>query len=119
VREIFIADTDAEAGACPGRQHGPHDEGIPFPSSDPFGFTGFLKHKADVPDSDVARVRARTNWLVGTRHRDRAARGSTRSGRFGTILPSASTHGKSPAWRHSMELLAREVMPRFKDLVPK
>src|SRR6266545_2315588 len=23
------------------------------------------------------------------------------------------------AWRHSMELLAREVMPRFKDLLPK
>jgi alkanesulfonate monooxygenase SsuD/methylene tetrahydromethanopterin reductase-like flavin-dependent oxidoreductase (luciferase family) len=41
-------------------------------------------------------------------------------GGFGTILLFCFDYSENPqAWRHSMELLAKEVMPRFKSLVPK
>jgi alkanesulfonate monooxygenase SsuD/methylene tetrahydromethanopterin reductase-like flavin-dependent oxidoreductase (luciferase family) len=41
-------------------------------------------------------------------------------GGFGTLLLFCFDHADSPeAWRHSNELLAREVMPRFTSLVPK
>ena len=41
-------------------------------------------------------------------------------GGFGTLLFFCFDYAdKAQAWRHSMELFAREVMPRFKDLVPK
>ena len=41
-------------------------------------------------------------------------------GGFGTILLFCFDYSENPqAWRHSMELLAKEVMPKFKGLVPK
>jgi alkanesulfonate monooxygenase SsuD/methylene tetrahydromethanopterin reductase-like flavin-dependent oxidoreductase (luciferase family) len=40
-------------------------------------------------------------------------------GGFGTLLLFCFDYADNPAaWRHSMELLAREVMPKFKGLVP-
>jgi len=41
-------------------------------------------------------------------------------GGFGTLLLFCFDYSENPtAWRHSIELLAKEVMPRFKGLVPK
>jgi alkanesulfonate monooxygenase SsuD/methylene tetrahydromethanopterin reductase-like flavin-dependent oxidoreductase (luciferase family) len=41
-------------------------------------------------------------------------------GGFGTLLLFCFDYVENPqAWRHSIELLAKEVMPRFKGLVPK
>ena len=41
-------------------------------------------------------------------------------GGFGTLLLFCFDYSDNPkAWRHSMELLAHEVMPKFKSLVPK
>jgi hypothetical protein len=41
-------------------------------------------------------------------------------GGFGTLLVFCFDYSENPkAWHHSMELLAKEVMPRFKALVPK
>jgi hypothetical protein len=41
-------------------------------------------------------------------------------GGFGHLLLFCFDYTDEPkAWRHSMELLAKEVMPRFKTLVPK
>jgi len=41
-------------------------------------------------------------------------------GGFGTLLLFCFDYSDNPkAWQHSMELLAREVMPKFKGLVPK
>jgi alkanesulfonate monooxygenase SsuD/methylene tetrahydromethanopterin reductase-like flavin-dependent oxidoreductase (luciferase family) len=68
VREIFIADTDAEAmrlsaGGMMGRMM--KEYFLPLLAS--FQFTEFLKHKPDVPDSDVTpEYCARHNWLVGS-----------------------------------------------------
>ena len=41
-------------------------------------------------------------------------------GGFGTLLLFCFDYSDNPkAWHHSMELLAKEVMPQFKALVPK
>jgi len=124
VREVFIADTDAEAmrlslGGMMGRMM--KEYFLPLLGS--FGFVEFLKHKADVPDSDVTpEYCARHNWLVGSPATvtERLQTIYDEVGGFGTILLFCFDYTENPkAWQHSMELLAREVMPRFKDLVPK
>src|SRR5215475_6005119 len=74
VREVFIADTDAEAmrlsaGGMMGRMM--REYFLPLLAS--FQFTEYLKHKPDVPDSDVTpEYCARHNWMVGSGHRDAA-----------------------------------------------
>ena len=41
-------------------------------------------------------------------------------GGFGHLLLFCFDYADNPAaWHHSIELLAQDVMPRFKDLVPK
>src|SRR2546425_12882627 len=88
-----------------------------------FGFTEFLKHRPDVPDSDVTpEYCARHNWLVGSPATvaEKLQAIYDEVGGFGTLLLFCFDYTENPeAGRHSMELLAREVMPRFKDLVPK
>jgi alkanesulfonate monooxygenase SsuD/methylene tetrahydromethanopterin reductase-like flavin-dependent oxidoreductase (luciferase family) len=88
-----------------------------------FGFTEFLKHRPDVPDSDVTpEYCAKHNWLVGspTTVAERLQAIYDEVGGFGTLLLFCFDYSEnSQAWRHSLELLAREVMPRFKDLRPK
>jgi alkanesulfonate monooxygenase SsuD/methylene tetrahydromethanopterin reductase-like flavin-dependent oxidoreductase (luciferase family) len=88
-----------------------------------FGFTEFLKHRPDVPDADVTpEYCARHNWLVGSPATvaDRLHAIYEQVGGFGTLLLFCFDYADNPAaWHHSMELLAHEVMPRFKALVPK
>jgi alkanesulfonate monooxygenase SsuD/methylene tetrahydromethanopterin reductase-like flavin-dependent oxidoreductase (luciferase family) len=88
-----------------------------------FQFTEFLKHRPDVPDSDVTPdYCARHNWLVGSPATvaDKLHAIYEEVGGFGTLLLFCFDYAENPeAWRRSMELLAREVMPRFKTLVPK
>ena len=124
VREIFIADTDAEAmrlsvGGMMGRMMSEYF--LPLLAS--FQFTEFLKHRPDVPDSDVTpEYCARHNWLVGSPATvaERLQAIYDEVGGFGTLLLFCFDYSENPkAWRHSIELLAREVMPRFKDLRPK
>ena len=124
MREIFIADTDAEAmrlsaGSMMGRMMREYF----LPLLESFQFTEFLKHKPDVPDSDVTpEYCARHNWLVGSPATvtNRLHEIYEEVGGFGTILLFCFDYSENPqAWRHSMELLAKEVMPRFKSLVPK
>ena len=125
VREIFVADTDAEAlrlsaGGMMGRMMTEY----------------FLPLLAVVPVHRVPEARARRARLGRDAGVLRAAqlagglaghggrRGCTRStsevGGFGTLLLFCFDYPENPkAWRHSMELLAKEVMPRFKALVPK
>ncbi len=124
VREVFIADTDAEAmrlsaGGMMGRMM--QEYFLPLLAS--FQFTEFLKHKPDVPDSDVTpEYCARHNWLVGSPATvaDKLHEIYEEVGGFGTLLLFCFDYSENPtAWRHSIELLAKEVMPRFKGLVPK
>ena len=88
-----------------------------------FGFTEFLKHEASVPDADVTpEYCARHNWLVGSPDTVASKLHGIYEevGGFGTLLVFCFDYSDNPkAWRHSMELLAHDVMPRFKGLVPK
>src|SRR3989442_907912 len=116
VREVFIADTDAEAmrlsaGGMMGRMM--REYFLPLLAF--FQFTEFLKHKPDVPDSDVTpEYCAKHNWLVGSPATvtERLHAIYEEVGGFGTLLLFCFDYVDNPkAWRHSMELLAREVMP--------
>ncbi len=124
VREVFIADTDAEAmrlsaGGMMGRMM--REYFLPLLAF--FQFTEFLKHKPDVPDSDVTpEYCAKHNWLVGSPATviERLHTIYDQVGGFGTLLLFCFDYVANPkAWRHSLELLAGEVMPKFKSMVPK
>ena len=124
MREIFVADTDAEAmrlsvGGMMGRMM--REYFLPLLAS--FQFTEFLKHRARRArlrrHARVLRPAQLAGGLAG--HGGRAAPGDLRrGGRLRHLLLFCFDYSENPqAWRHSMELLAREVMPRFKNLVPK
>ena len=124
VREVFIADTDAEAlrlsaGGMMGRMM--REYFLPLLAA--FGFTEFLKHDPSVPDSDVTpEYCAKHNWLVGSPATVAAKLHAIYEevGGFGTLLVFCFDYVENaPAWRHSMELLATEVMPQFRSLVPQ
>jgi alkanesulfonate monooxygenase SsuD/methylene tetrahydromethanopterin reductase-like flavin-dependent oxidoreductase (luciferase family) len=124
VREVFVADTDEEAwrlsvGGMMGRMM--REYFLPLLAS--FGFTEYLKHDPAVPDSDVTpEYCARHNWLVGSPRTvaEKLERVYDEVGGFGCLLVFCFDYEENPgAWRHSMELLAREVMPRLKHLAPK
>jgi alkanesulfonate monooxygenase SsuD/methylene tetrahydromethanopterin reductase-like flavin-dependent oxidoreductase (luciferase family) len=119
-----VADTDAEAmrhsvGGMMGRMMTEYF----LPLLGAFAFTEFLKHDPSVPDSDVTpEYCAKHNWLVGSP--DTVSRKLNdiyeEVGGFGTLLLFCFDYSENPkAWHHSMELLAKEVMPRFKNVVPK
>jgi alkanesulfonate monooxygenase SsuD/methylene tetrahydromethanopterin reductase-like flavin-dependent oxidoreductase (luciferase family) len=124
VREVFVADTDDEAfrlsaGGMMGRQM--REYFLPLLAA--FGFTEYLKHDPSVPDSDVTpEYCARHNWLMGSPKTvaERLHRVYEEVGGFGTLLVFCFDYSENPrAWHHSMELLAREVMPQFKTVTPK
>jgi len=123
VREIFVADTDEEAwrlsaGGMMGRMYTEYF--LPLLGS--FGFKEFLKHKPEVSDDEVTtEYCGRHNWIVGSPRTvvARLEEVYRELGGFGCILLFCFDYADNPqAWRHSMELLAREVMPKLKHLKP-
>ena len=88
-----------------------------------FGYLEYLKHDPSVADSDVTPdYCARHNWLIGSPATvaEKLERVYGEVGGFGTLLVFCFDYSDNPkAWRHSMELRAHDVMPRFKELVPK
>ena len=125
VREVFVADTDAEAMRLSvGRHDGPHDAAsTSCRCSRRSASPSILKHDPSVPDSDVTpEYCARHNWLVGSPATvaDKLNAVYEEVGGFGTLLVFCFDYSDNPkAWHHSMELLAKEVMPRFKGVVPR
>jgi alkanesulfonate monooxygenase SsuD/methylene tetrahydromethanopterin reductase-like flavin-dependent oxidoreductase (luciferase family) len=123
VREIFVADTDEEAwrlsvGGMMGRMYTEYF----LPLLGAFGFKEFLKHKPGVNDDEVTtEYCGRHNWIVGSPRTvaERLEAVYRELGGFGCILLFCFDYAENPqAWRHSMELLAREVMPKLKHLKP-
>jgi alkanesulfonate monooxygenase SsuD/methylene tetrahydromethanopterin reductase-like flavin-dependent oxidoreductase (luciferase family) len=88
-----------------------------------FGFLEYLKHDPDVPDSDVTpEYCAGHNWLIGSPATvaEKLERVYHEVGGFGTLLVFCFDYAEQPrAWRTSLRLLAEEVLPRVKHLVPK
>jgi alkanesulfonate monooxygenase SsuD/methylene tetrahydromethanopterin reductase-like flavin-dependent oxidoreductase (luciferase family) len=125
VREVFVADTDAEAmrlsaGGMMGRQM--REYFLPLLGS--FGFLEYLKHDPSVPDSDVTPdYCAKHNWLIGSPATvaEKLERVYSEVGGFGTLLVFCFDYAgpNAEAWHRSMTMLAKDVLPRVKHLVPK
>ncbi|MGH7065350.1 MAG: LLM class flavin-dependent oxidoreductase, partial [Stellaceae bacterium] len=110
VREIFVADTDEEAwrlsvGGMMGRMYREYF----LPLLGAFGFLEFLKHRPDVPDSDVTpEYCGKHNWLVGSPRTvaEKIEQVYGELGGFGTLLVFCFDYSENPrAWQHSMELI--------------
>jgi alkanesulfonate monooxygenase SsuD/methylene tetrahydromethanopterin reductase-like flavin-dependent oxidoreductase (luciferase family) len=123
VREIFVADTDAEAWRLSVEaQMGRMMREYFLKLLQSVGFIDFLKHDPEVADSDVTPAYcARHNWLIGSPRTvaEKLEAMYHQVGGFGTVLLFCFDYSETPeAWRHSMELLAREVMPKLAHLLP-
>jgi alkanesulfonate monooxygenase SsuD/methylene tetrahydromethanopterin reductase-like flavin-dependent oxidoreductase (luciferase family) len=124
VREVFVAETDAEAwrlsvGGMMGRMMREYF----LPLLDNFGFKQFLKHHPDVPDFDVTmEYFAEHNWLIGSPATVAATLGRVYEevGGFGQLLVFGFDYSENPAaWHESLRLLAQEVLPKVAHLTPQ
>lgn len=124
VREVLVADTDAEAmrlavDGMMGRMMG--DYYIPFLKR--AGILGFVKHHPDVPDSDVTpEYCARHNWVVGSPEtvREKLEGVHESVGGFGTLLVYGFDYAdEREVWYESLGRLALEIAPRLAHLAPK
>ena len=85
-----------------------------------FGFIQFLKADESVADADVTpEYCAEHNWLIGSpetvARKLEAVYGAM--GGFGHLLLFCFDYADNPEpWRHSMELLAKDVLPRVAHL---
>ena len=123
VREIFVADSDAEAWRLSvDAQMGRMMREYFLPLLKNVGVIQYLKHDEAVADSDVTpEYCARHNWLIGSPATvaEKIEHMYEEVGGFGQLLLFCFDYSENPpAWRHSMELLAREVMPRVAHLTP-
>ena len=123
VREIFVAETDAEAwrlsvGGMMGRMMREYF----LPLLTDVGVIEFLKHDPAVADSDVTpEYCARHNWLIGSPATvvEKIERMYDEVGGFGSLLLFCFDYSENPrAWHESMRLLAEEVMPKVAHLAP-
>ncbi len=123
VREVFVAETDAEAWKLAvegpmGRMMGEYF--LPLLAN--FGFLEFLKHDPSVPDSDVTvEYCARHNWLIGSPAtvREKIEAVYEDVGGFGSLLVFCFDYAdKAEAWHDSLGLLSKEVMPKLQHLKP-
>jgi alkanesulfonate monooxygenase SsuD/methylene tetrahydromethanopterin reductase-like flavin-dependent oxidoreductase (luciferase family) len=121
VREVLVADTDEEAWRL--TVNGPMarmTEEYALKVNRTFGAAKYLKHDQSVPDSDITvEYCARHNWLIGSPATvaEKIERLYDDAGGFGTLLVYGFDYADQPqAWRHSLDLLANEVMPRLKHL---
>lgn len=75
-----------------------------------------------MPDSEVTpEYLATHNWVIGSPDTvaEKLAGLYEEMGGFGTVLSLAYDYADDPEpWRHSMELLGTEVMPRLEKLTP-
>lgn len=123
VREVFVADTDAEAmrlsaGSHMGRMMGEYFLKL----LGEFDFLQYLKHDPNVANSDVTpEYCAKHNWIVGSPATcaQKIEKIYNEVGGFGQLLVFGFDYVENPqAWRHSLELLAKEVLPKVAHLKP-
>jgi alkanesulfonate monooxygenase SsuD/methylene tetrahydromethanopterin reductase-like flavin-dependent oxidoreductase (luciferase family) len=121
VREVFVADTDEEAWRWSvDNMMGRMMREYFLPLLQVFGYTRHLKEDENTADSDVTvEYCADHNWLVGSP--ETVARKLEKvyadMGGFGHLLLFCFDYVDNPEpWRRSMELLAKEVVPRVTHL---
>jgi alkanesulfonate monooxygenase SsuD/methylene tetrahydromethanopterin reductase-like flavin-dependent oxidoreductase (luciferase family) len=123
VREIFVADTDAEAWRLSvDDMMGRMNREYFLPLLTDVGVIEFLKHDPAVADSDVTpEYCAHHNWLIGSPATvaEKIERMYETVGGFGALLLFCFDYSENPrAWQESMRLLAQEVMPKVAHLAP-
>ena len=123
VREVFVAETDAEAAKLSVGRHMGRMMGEYFiPLLREFDFLQYLKHDPSVPDSDVTpEYCAKHNWIIGSPATvtEKIQRVHDEVGGFGHLLVFGFDYVEDPeAWRRSLELLAKEVLPKVRHLSP-
>ena len=121
VREVFVAETDAQAWKMSVESHmGRMYREYFLPLLSNFGFFEYLKHDPDVPDSDITpEYCARHNWIVGSPDTvvEKIEEMSDGVGGFGTMLMLGFDYADdSEAWHNSLRLLSQEVLPRVAHL---
>ena len=124
VREVFVADTDAEAmKLSAGAQMGRMMREYFLPLLGAFGFLEHLKHEPEVADADVTPdYCAQHNWIVGSPATAvrKIEQIYEQVGGFGCLLVFGFDYTENPqAWRRSLELLSKEVLPKVQHLEPK
>jgi alkanesulfonate monooxygenase SsuD/methylene tetrahydromethanopterin reductase-like flavin-dependent oxidoreductase (luciferase family) len=124
VREVFVADTDAEAmKLSAGAQMGRMMREYFLPLLGAFGFLEHLKHEPEVADADVTPdYCAQHNWIVGSPATAvrKIEQIYEQVGGFGYLLVFGFDYTENPqAWRRSLELLSKEVLPKVQHLKPK
>ena len=123
VREVLVADADEEAWKL--AVEGPMARMTAEYSLTvvrAFGALPFLKHDPSVADSDVTvEYLAKTSWLIGspTTVARKIEELYEQVGGFGVLLTLGFDFLDNPGpWKHSLELLAKEVKPRLAHLKP-
>jgi alkanesulfonate monooxygenase SsuD/methylene tetrahydromethanopterin reductase-like flavin-dependent oxidoreductase (luciferase family) len=120
VREIFVAETDEEAfrwsaGSMMGRMMREYF----LPLFDAFGLLGLYKHDSGVADSDVTpEYLARHSWVIGSVDTvtEKLEAMYDQCGGFGGLLLFTFDYSEARGpWNQSMQLLAREVMPKLRE----
>jgi alkanesulfonate monooxygenase SsuD/methylene tetrahydromethanopterin reductase-like flavin-dependent oxidoreductase (luciferase family) len=123
VREVFVADTDAEATRLSvGLHMGRMMREYFMPLLKEFDFLQYLKHDPSVPDNDVTpEYCAKHNWIIGSPATvtEKIQRVHHEVSGFGHLLVFGFDYVEdAEAWRHSLELLAKEVLPKVRHLSP-
>ncbi|MEZ5856911.1 MAG: LLM class flavin-dependent oxidoreductase [Hyphomicrobiaceae bacterium] len=124
VREVFVAETDAEAMRLSAGSHmGRMMREYFLRLLGEFDFLQYLKHDQNVADSDVTpEYCAKHNWIVGSPDTcaEKIAQIYDEVGGFGQLLVFGFDYVENPkAWQNSLSLLAKEVLPKVKHLTPK
>jgi alkanesulfonate monooxygenase SsuD/methylene tetrahydromethanopterin reductase-like flavin-dependent oxidoreductase (luciferase family) len=121
VREVFVAETDEEAWRWSvENMMGRMMREYFLPLLQVFGYTTHLKEDQNTPDNEVTvEYCAEHNWLIGSP--ETVARKLEKvyadMGGFGHLLLFCFDYADNPEpWRRSMELLAKEVLPRVTHL---
>lgn len=121
VRDVFVAESDEAARKWVREGNMARAwRSVNFPTLDLFGWRTFLKHDESVPDADVdIDYLIEHLFLVGSPETvaSRLVAVDEALGGFGTVVLNAYDWGDDEGpYRRSMELFAREVIPRFEAL---
>jgi alkanesulfonate monooxygenase SsuD/methylene tetrahydromethanopterin reductase-like flavin-dependent oxidoreductase (luciferase family) len=85
-----------------------------------FEFLPYLKHDQSIPDSDVTpEYCAKHNWIIGSPATvaEKIEKIHNDVGGFGNLLVFGFDYVEHPeVWHRSLELLAKEVLPKVKHL---
>jgi alkanesulfonate monooxygenase SsuD/methylene tetrahydromethanopterin reductase-like flavin-dependent oxidoreductase (luciferase family) len=120
VREIFVAETDKEAREWVRNGNwARHWCEQNFPLLKAFNWTQYLKHDPSFPDDDVdIDYLLEHLWMVGSPETVTEKLQETYDvlGGFGTVIVNKYDYGDTPdAYRRSLELFAKEVIPAFEQ----